>query len=109
MKVPRELIENVLVKVDEFYFLVNFIVFDIESTHNPTQILFILSHSFFATANTCINCRIDVMDISFGNKKARLNIFNATQETSKDVDCFAIDLIYLIQESEDESLPLPLI
>ena len=43
------------------------------------------------------------MDISFENKKVKLNIFNATQGPSKDEYCFAIDLI---QESMKESLPL---
>jgi len=49
------------------------------------------------------------MDISFENKKVKLNILSATQGPSRDENCFAIDLIYLIQESEDKSLPLPLI
>ena len=35
VKVPRGLIEDVLVKVDEFYFFVDFIFLDMESTHNP--------------------------------------------------------------------------
>jgi len=72
------LIENVLVKVDEFYFSVDFIVIDMESTRNPTQIP-ILGRPFLATVNACINCRTSVIDISFGNKKVKLNIFNATQ------------------------------
>ena len=91
--VPRRLIEDVLVKVDEFYFPVDFIVLDMESTCNPTQIRIILSHPFLATANTCINCRTSVMDISFGNKKIKLNIFNTSQGPSKGDDCFAMDLI----------------
>ena len=37
-KVPRELIEDVLIKVDEFYFSVDFIVLDMESTRNLTQV-----------------------------------------------------------------------
>ena len=78
VKVPRELIEDVFVKVDEFYFLVDFIVLGVESTRNPAQVLIILSRPFFSTANTCINCRNCVMNISFRNKKIKLNIFNAT-------------------------------
>ena len=46
------------------------------------------------------------MDISFENKKVKLNIFNATQGPSKDKDYFIIDLIDIIQESVEESLTL---
>ena len=74
-----------------------------ESTRNLTQIHTILGRLILATVNACINCRTSVMDISFGNKKVKLNIFNATQEPSKDEDCFAINLIDLIQESVEEN------
>ena len=70
VKVPCGLIENVLVKMDYFYFSVDFIVLDMESTCNPTQISIILGRPFLATANACINYRTDAMDISFGNKKS---------------------------------------
>jgi len=93
VKVPRGLIEDVLVKVKEFYFPVDFIVLDMESTHNPAQIPIILGCPFLATSNACINYRIGMMDISFGSKKIKLNIFNASQEPSKRDDCFDIDLI----------------
>ena len=76
VKVPRGLIEDVLVKVDEFYFPVDFIVLDIESTRNLAQIPIILGRLFLATANACINCRTEMLDISFGNRKIKLNIFN---------------------------------
>ena len=79
IKIPRELLEDVLVKVDEFYFSVDFLVLDIESDSNPNQISIILDRSFLATTNACINYRTGVMDVSFGNKKLRLNIFNVAQ------------------------------
>ena len=72
------MLEDVLVKVDEFYFFVDFLVLDIESGSNPNQIPIILGRPFLATANACINCRTGVMDVSFENKKLRLNIFNAS-------------------------------
>jgi len=83
-KVPHGLTEDVFIKVDEFYFLVDFIVLDMESTNNLTRILIILGRPFLATINACINCKTSAMDISFGNKKVKLNIFNATQRPSKD-------------------------
>ena len=75
MKVPRELIEDVLIKVDEFYFLVDFIVLDMESTENITQVPIILGSSLLATANACINCRSGAMNFSFENKKVKFEYF----------------------------------
>ena len=80
IKTPRGLLEDVLVKVDEFYFPVDFLVLDMDASNHPGQIPIILGRPFLATANACINCRTGVMDVSFGNKKMRLNIFNASQK-----------------------------
>jgi hypothetical protein len=73
-------VEDVIIKVDKFYYPVDFIVLDIEPVpYQDNQIAVILGHPFLATANACINCRTGVMKISFGNMKIRLNIFNAFQ------------------------------
>ena len=42
IKEPRGMLEDVLVKVDEFYFPVDFLVFDMELSSNPRQIPIIL-------------------------------------------------------------------
>ena len=77
VKVPREIVEDVLIKVDKFYFPVNFIVLDIEPVHNVgSQIPVIFGRPFLATANALINCRIGVMKISFENMIVELNIFH---------------------------------
>jgi hypothetical protein len=58
MKVPRGIVEDVLIKVDKFYFPMDFIVLDTE----PVQVIrseipMILGQPFLATANALINCR----------------------------------------------------
>ncbi|GAV84626.1 LOW QUALITY PROTEIN: hypothetical protein CFOL_v3_28070, partial [Cephalotus follicularis] len=73
LKIPKGLIEDVLVKVDEFYFPVDFLVLDMTSSFGKPQSI-ILGRPFLATSNACINYRSGAMDISFGNKKLRLNI-----------------------------------
>ena len=58
VKIPRGIIENVLVKVDKFYFPVDFIVLDTQPVTNlRDQIPVILGRPFLATANALINCR----------------------------------------------------
>jgi hypothetical protein len=64
VKIPRGIVEDVLIKVDKFYFPVDFIVLDTE----PVQIVrseipIILGQPFLATTNALINCRMRVMKI----------------------------------------------
>jgi hypothetical protein len=78
IKKPRGIVEDVLIKVDKFYYPVDFIVLDTEPVPYPDkQIPVILGRPFLATANACINYRTGVMKIYFGNMKIRLNIFIA--------------------------------
>jgi hypothetical protein len=77
LKRPRGILEDVLIKVDKFYFPVDFTVIDTEPVHDvANQIPVILGRPFLATANALINCRTGVMKISFGNMTVELNIFN---------------------------------
>jgi hypothetical protein len=84
IKKPRGIIKDVIIKVDKFFFPVDFIVLDTELVPHPERLIpVILRRPFLATANACINCRIGVMKISFGNMKVRLNIFNAFQHAPR--------------------------
>jgi hypothetical protein len=58
IKKPRGVIEDVIIRVDKFYFPVDFIVVDTELVPDPARlILVILGRPFSVTANTCINYR----------------------------------------------------
>jgi len=58
-------VEDVLIKVDKFYFPVDFNVLDTEPVQNVgVQIPVILGRPFLATAKALINCRTGVMKIS---------------------------------------------
>jgi hypothetical protein len=58
VKKPRRIIEDVLIKVDKFYYLVDFIVLDTEPVVNvEIQVPIIFGCPFLATANALINCR----------------------------------------------------
>ena len=55
VKIPRGVVEDVLVKIDQFYFSVDFIVLDTQPVLNAcTQIPIILGHPFLATSNALI-------------------------------------------------------
>ncbi|XP_059639796.1 uncharacterized protein LOC132282202 [Cornus florida] len=107
VKHPRGILEDVIIKVDKFYFPVDFVVLDTEPVHDPKKhIPVILGRPFLATANASINCRTGVMDIAFGNMQVKLHIFHATQHPSNEDDCFLVDVI---DEVVEESLPFILI
>ncbi|XP_060974176.1 uncharacterized protein LOC133039325 [Cannabis sativa] len=84
VKIPRGIIEDVLIKVDKFYFPVDFIVLDTQPVENAhAQIPIILGRPFLATSNAIINCRNGVLKLSFGNMTVELNVFNV----AKSVEC----------------------
>ena len=94
VKIPRGIIENVLVKVDKFYFPVDFIVLDTQPVTNlRDQIPVILGRPFLTTANALINCGNGVMKLSFGNMTVELNVFNACQQPHELEDLCDVNMI----------------
>ena len=77
MKIPKGIVEDVLVKVDKFYYPVDFVVIDTEPiASRPNHVPIILGRPFLATSNAIINCRNGVMQLTFGNMTLELNIFH---------------------------------
>ena len=77
VKIPKGIVEDVLVKVDKFYYPIDFVVLDTEPIENgPNHVPIILGRPFLATSNAIINCRNGVMQLTFGNMTLELNIFN---------------------------------
>ena len=77
VKIPKGIVEDVLVKVDKFYYPVDFVVLDTELIANgPNRVPIILGRPFLATANAIINCRNGVMQLTFVNMTLELNIFH---------------------------------
>ena len=81
VKIPKGIVEDVLVKVDKFYYSVDFIVLDTEPVAEGTNYVpIILRRPFFATSNVIINCRNEVMQLTFGNMTLELNIFHLSSK-----------------------------
>ena len=81
VKIPKGIVEDVLVKVDKIYYLVDFVALDTESVvegTNPVPI--ILGRPFLATSNAIINCWNGVMQLTFGNMTLELNIFHLSSK-----------------------------
>jgi hypothetical protein len=81
MKVPWGIVEDVLIKVNKFYFPVDFIMLDTELVEIiGSEIPVILGRPFLATTNALINCRSGVMKISFKNRTIEINIFHISKQ-----------------------------
>ena len=81
LKIPKGIVEDVLVKVDKFYCPVDFVVLDTEPMAESTnQVPIILGRPFLATSNAIINYRNGVMQLTFGNMTLELNIFHLSNK-----------------------------
>ena len=94
VKIPRGIVKYVLVKVDKFYFPVDFVVLETQPVVNQgTQFPVILGRPFLATANAIIHCRGGLMTLSFGNMTVNLNIFNVIKEMGDGEDVCEVNMI----------------
>ena len=76
VKIPRGMIEDVLVQVDNFYYPVDFVVLDTDTIVKGTDYVpIILGIPFLATSNVIISYRNGVMQLTFSNMTLELNIF----------------------------------
>ena len=81
VKIPKGIVEDVLVKVDKFYYPVDFVVLDTEPISiGPNHVPIILGRPFLATSNAIINCRNGFMQLTFGNMTLELNIFHLSNK-----------------------------
>ena len=77
VKIPKGMVEDVLVKIDKFYYRVDVVVLDTEPiASEPNHVPIILGRPFLATANAIINSRNGIMQLTFGNMTLELNIFH---------------------------------
>ena len=83
IKIPRGIVEDILVQVNNFYFPIDFVVLDIEqTTKGPNHVLISLGRPFLVTTNALINCKNGCMHITFGDMTLEFNIFNTMKKPS---------------------------
>ena len=98
---PKGIVEDVLVKIEQFYYPVDFIVLDYQLVlHSRVHIPIILGRPFLATANNLINCRNGRMQLTFGSMTLELNIFHVAKQPHEDDDCAYVNLIGAVVQEE---------
>ena len=97
VRIPRGVVEDVLLQIDKFYYPVDFLILDTQSVvKTESKIPLILGRPFLATANALINCRNGLMKLSFGNMTLEVNIFHIGKQPQDDDEChqtFLVDTI----------------
>ncbi|XP_023911603.2 uncharacterized protein LOC112023220 [Quercus suber] len=98
---PRGIVEDALVKIEQFYCPVDFIVLDYQPVLHPSvHTPIILGRPFLATTNALINCRNGRMQLTFGSMTLELNIFHVTKQPHEDDDCAYVNLIGAVIQEE---------
>jgi len=104
VKVPRGIVEDVLVQVDKFIYPVDFIVLDTQPVEACNSIPVILGRPFLATSNVLINCRNGLMKLSFENMTLEMNIFNICKQPGDNNDLQEVDFIEKLVHDQFETI-----
>ena len=97
MKVLRQIVEDVLVQVDKFYFLTDFIVLDTHLVSDTdAQIPVILGHLFLATSDAIIQCRPGHVKFFLGNMTCDLKIFYVAPQVGDEGSIHEVNYIATI-------------
>ena len=86
----RGVIEDILVKVDKFIFLMDFVVLDIEE---DKEIPLILGRSFLATGRALIDVHNGNLTLRVNDEEVKFNIYHTMKFPNKVQLCNCIDVI----------------
>ena len=93
----RGIIEDVLVKVDKFIFLADFINLDM---HGDKEVLIILRRPFLATGKAMIDVQKDELRLRVQEEEVTFDVFNAIKHPHDTDSCFRVDMLEAILSSQ---------
>ncbi|GFZ06460.1 hypothetical protein Acr_18g0006300 [Actinidia rufa] len=105
IKDPRGIVEDVLVKVDKFYYPTDFVVLDTHPVVDPNaqnHIPIILGRPFLATCDAIVHVRGSILKLSFGNMAVELNMFHASRQLEDFEDVREVNLMDSIVQKHFE-------
>ncbi|XP_047942996.1 uncharacterized protein LOC125189807 [Salvia hispanica] len=102
---PKGIVEDVLVKVHDFIFSVDFVVLDMEEDVN---VPLILGRPFLATGKALIDIARGELTLHMGNKRLILSIYNAMKSREEEElvtkkECKAVHVVEVQKAQEIES------
>ncbi|KAI3771178.1 hypothetical protein L6452_02337 [Arctium lappa] len=101
IKYPYGLIEDVLVKVDKFYFPVDFVVLDMDE---DKEIPLILGRPFLATGGALIDVKGGKLTLRVGDEEAVFNVFHAVQRKMEVNECYRVDTMEAVIREEGNAV-----
>ncbi|XP_024024961.1 uncharacterized protein LOC112092618 [Morus notabilis] len=96
---PEGKIEDVLVRVDKFIFLVDFIVLDYEA---DTEVPIILGRPFLATGRTLIDVQKGELTMRVHDQQVTFNVFKVMRFADEVEECSAINVLDSLVAAEFE-------
>ncbi|XP_024022975.1 uncharacterized protein LOC112092050 [Morus notabilis] len=98
---PEGKIEDVLVRVDKFIFLVDFIVLDYEP---DKEVPIILGRPFLATGRTLIDVQKGELTMRVHDEQVTFNVFKAMQFSDDVEKCAAVSIFYVVVNEEIQKM-----
>ncbi|KAJ8767498.1 hypothetical protein K2173_017542 [Erythroxylum novogranatense] len=90
IKYPQDILENIPLKVGNFFIPVDFVVLEMEE---DTNIPILLGRPFLATAGAIIDVKNGRMTLKFGEEKVEFNLGRAIKEKDDGDSCFRVDRV----------------
>ena len=97
LKHPRWVIKDVLVKVDKFIFLADFIVLDMEE---DKEIPIILGRPFLATGRAMIDAQRGELKLRVQEDEVKFNVFEDVRHPAESDTCFIVETVEAIVSSQ---------
>ena len=100
---PYGVVEDVLVKIHQFTFLVDFVIMDIEEDAN---ISLILGRPFMLTAKCVVDMGNGNLEMSVEDQKVIFNLFEAIKHPSDNKTCFKVETVEQVANLVVQSLTI---
>nr|KYP35931.1 hypothetical protein KK1_042990 [Cajanus cajan] len=90
IRLPHGIVEDMIVKVDKFMFLVDFVVMDMEE---DSEVPLILGRPFMKTAKVIIDVDDGKLKVRVQADEVNFNFFEAMKHPNDKIGCFRVDVI----------------
>ncbi|XP_014503157.1 uncharacterized protein LOC106763484 [Vigna radiata var. radiata] len=90
LKNPYGVVEDVMVKVDKFFFPMDFVIMEMEENGNVSLIL---ERPFMKTTRVLIDVENDKLKVRVQDEEVNFDLFKAMSHPKDDKACFQVDII----------------
>ncbi|XP_070004114.1 uncharacterized protein [Nicotiana sylvestris] len=103
VKRPLGILDDVLIQVGKFVFLVDFVILDCKVDE---EILIILGRPFLASGRDFIDCETGELKMRLNDEEITFSVQKSMRRPSEFTNCSLIDVVDVIVEADDEMLTI---